>query len=56
VVLAIAGRQWDVDHLFTLSQVNLLRLDRTVQHLQMNLLFADIPHTQKPNRRKPHAA
>lgn len=47
VVLAIAGRRWDVDQLFTLSQLSLLRLDRTLRHLRMKLEFAEIPFTPK---------
>jgi uncharacterized protein (TIGR04141 family) len=43
VVLAIGGRAWDVDKLFTLSQLGLLRLYRSVRSLQMDLRFADIP-------------
>lgn len=43
VVLAIGGRTWDVDRLFTLSQLGLLRLYRSVRALQMDLRFADIP-------------
>ena len=51
VVLAAAGRAWNVDELFTLSQVALLRLDRAVRSLRATLKFADIPHTAKKRRR-----
>jgi uncharacterized protein (TIGR04141 family) len=47
VVLAAAGRSWNIDELFTLSQVSLLRLDRAVRGLQATLRFADIPFTPK---------
>jgi uncharacterized protein (TIGR04141 family) len=47
VVLAAAGRAWNVDELFTLSQVALLRLDRAVRALQATLRFADIPFQPK---------
>lgn len=47
VVLAAAGRAWNVDELFTLSQVALLRLDRAVRSLQATLKFADIPYKAK---------
>jgi uncharacterized protein (TIGR04141 family) len=50
VVLAIAGREWTVDQLFTLSQVSLLRLDRTLRRVQMKLEFADIPFKPKESR------
>ncbi|GAB3148036.1 TIGR04141 family sporadically distributed protein [Amycolatopsis stemonae] len=51
VVLAAAGRSWNVDELFTLSQVALLRLDRSVRALQATLRFADIPYEPKSRRR-----
>ena len=47
VVLAAAGRSWNVDELFTLSQVALLRLDRAVRSLRSTLRFADIPFVPK---------
>nr|WP_250645178.1 TIGR04141 family sporadically distributed protein [Amycolatopsis sp. BJA-103] len=47
VVLAGAGRVWDVDQLFTLSQLSLLRLNLTLRHLRCTLQFADIPFTAK---------
>ncbi|GDY33956.1 TIGR04141 family sporadically distributed protein [Gandjariella thermophila] len=47
VVLAIAGRRWDIDQLFALSQIDLLRLDSAVRHQQMTLQFADIPYVEK---------
>jgi hypothetical protein len=43
VILAIGGRTWDVDKLFSLSQLGLLRLYRSVWTLQMDPRFADIP-------------
>ena len=46
-VLAIAGRTWDVDKLFTLSQVSLLRLSQTLRNLGIELQFADIPYVAK---------
>lgn len=46
-VLAIAGRTWDVDKLFTLSQVSLLRLSQTLRGLGIELQFADIPYIAK---------
>ncbi|GAB3885331.1 TIGR04141 family sporadically distributed protein [Kibdelosporangium lantanae] len=53
VVLAAAGRSWRVDSLFTLSQIALLRLDRTLRSQRMTLAFADIPYVpkRKQNRR-----
>ncbi|WP_020657902.1 TIGR04141 family sporadically distributed protein [Amycolatopsis benzoatilytica] len=51
VVLAAAGRAWNVEELFTLSQVALLRLDRAVRSLRATLRFADIPHTAKRKAR-----
>ncbi|HKN52052.1 MAG TPA: TIGR04141 family sporadically distributed protein [Amycolatopsis sp.] len=51
VVLAAAGRSWNVDELFTLSQVSLLRLDRAVRALQATLRFADIPFVPKARQR-----
>ncbi|ATY16271.1 hypothetical protein CU254_10370 [Amycolatopsis sp. AA4] len=51
VVLAAAGRAWEVDELFTLSQVALLRLDRAVRSLRATLKVADIPYTAKKKRR-----
>ncbi|WP_329045882.1 TIGR04141 family sporadically distributed protein [Amycolatopsis sp. NBC_01488] len=47
VVLAAAGRSWNIDELFTLSQVSLLRLDRSVRALQATLRFADVPYVPK---------
>lgn len=43
VVLAIAGRAWDVDTLVTLSQVSLLRLSHELRNLGIELQFAGIP-------------
>ncbi len=53
VVLAGAGRPWNVANLFTLSQIALLRLDRTLRGQRMTLKFADIPFVpkRKPIRR-----
>ncbi|RZQ62326.1 TIGR04141 family sporadically distributed protein [Amycolatopsis suaedae] len=51
VVLAAAGRGWDADQLFTLSQISLLRLDRAVRGLGATLRFADIPFVPKQRRR-----
>ena len=47
VVLAIAGRRWDVDQLFTLSMVDLLRLNEDLHHHGVELRFADIPFVPK---------
>ncbi|MBB5957839.1 uncharacterized protein (TIGR04141 family) [Saccharothrix tamanrassetensis] len=47
VVLAVAGRQWDVEQLFTLSMVDLLRLNEDMHHHGITLQFADIPFTAK---------
>ncbi|MDX3659555.1 TIGR04141 family sporadically distributed protein [Streptomyces sp. ID05-26A] len=47
VVLAIAGRAWDVNTLFTLSQVSLLRLSHELRGLGIELQFADIPFIAK---------
>ncbi|XVS68140.1 TIGR04141 family sporadically distributed protein [Actinosynnema sp. CA-299493] len=47
VVLAIAGRKWNVKQLFTLSMVDLLRLNEDLHHLGVTLQFADIPFVQK---------
>jgi uncharacterized protein (TIGR04141 family) len=47
VVLAIAGREWDVNTLFTLSQVSLLRLNNELRNLGIELQFADIPFIAK---------
>lgn len=47
VVLAAAGRSWSVDTLFTLSQIALLRLDRSLHGRRMKLQFADIPYVPK---------
>ncbi|GGM93224.1 hypothetical protein GCM10011609_33380 [Lentzea pudingi] len=51
VVLAIAGRTWDVDTLFALSQVSLLRLSHELRGLGIELQFADIPFTAKTKRK-----
>lgn len=47
VVLAVAGRQWDVKQLFTLSMVDLLRLNEDLHHHGIELRFADIPFVPK---------
>ncbi|XVS66019.1 TIGR04141 family sporadically distributed protein [Actinosynnema sp. CA-299493] len=47
VVLAVAGRRWDVDQLFTLSMVDLLRLNEDLHHHGVELRFADIPFAAK---------
>ena len=47
VVLAAAGREWTVDQIFTLSQIGLLRLHRTLRRLQIRLAFANIPYVPK---------
>jgi hypothetical protein len=52
VILAIAGRAWDVDRLFTLSQIGLLRLDRVMRHLRTRLAFAEIPFTLKADAKR----
>ncbi|MFD4248320.1 TIGR04141 family sporadically distributed protein [Amycolatopsis thermoflava] len=46
-VLAIADRPWSVDHLFTMSQISLIRLDRVMRQLRMRLEFAEIPFVSK---------
>lgn len=51
VVLAIAGRQWHVDELFSLSQVSLLRLSQELRNLGVELQFADIPFVPKQKGR-----
>lgn len=50
VVLAAAGRPWNVDRLFSLSQLSLLRLDRRMRQLGLRLEFADIPYVAKQKR------
>ncbi|TCO53651.1 TIGR04141 family sporadically distributed protein [Actinocrispum wychmicini] len=52
VVLAAAGRAWRVDSLFTLSQIALLRLDRTLRGQRMTLKFADVPYVPKRKSRE----
>lgn len=52
VVLASAGRKWSVEQLFTLSQLSLLRLDRTLRHLRTQLAFADIPYMPKSQAKR----
>jgi uncharacterized protein (TIGR04141 family) len=52
VVLAGAGRPWSVDSLFTLSQIALLRLDRTLRNRRTILEFADIPFVPKRKGRR----
>ena len=47
MVLAIAGRPWQVDKLFSLSQVSLLRLAYNIRGARMNLQFAEIPFVPK---------
>ncbi|MFC6090354.1 TIGR04141 family sporadically distributed protein [Saccharothrix lopnurensis] len=47
VVLAAAGRRWTVDELFTLSQVELLRLNEDLHQHGVELRFADIPFVPK---------
>ncbi|EHR51644.1 hypothetical protein SacmaDRAFT_3423 [Saccharomonospora marina XMU15] len=47
IVLAVAGRTWDVDELFTLSQIGLLKLNSIMRTLRIRLEFADIPYTPK---------
>jgi uncharacterized protein (TIGR04141 family) len=56
VVLAIAGRRWDVKQLFTLSMVGLLRLNENLHRLGVTLQFADIPFVTKLKRRGKPAA
>lgn len=56
MVLAIAGRPWQVDKLFTLSQVSLLRLAYNIRGARMNLKFADIPFVPKKRSRVARAA
>ncbi|MEU4802612.1 TIGR04141 family sporadically distributed protein [Actinosynnema sp. NPDC023587] len=51
VVLAIAGRQWEVKQLFTLSMVDLLRLNEDLHHHGVELQFADIPFVAKKSGR-----
>lgn len=52
VVLAAAGRRWDVDQLFSLSQLSLLRLERLLRYLGLRLEFADIPFVPKSKPRR----
>lgn len=47
VVLAVAGRPWTVDKLFTLSQIGLLRLQAEARFLDTKLEFAEIPFVDK---------
>ncbi|HEV7976320.1 TIGR04141 family sporadically distributed protein, partial [Amycolatopsis sp.] len=56
IVLAIAGRGWNVDQLFTLSQIGLLRLERESRHLRTKLTFAEIPFTSKVEAKRLRAA
>lgn len=49
-VLAIAGRKWHVDELFTLSMVGLLKLRNELRLLGVDLQFADIPFAAKQKR------
>lgn len=56
VVLAIGGRQWRVDQLFTLSQVSLLRLSQELRNLGVDLQFADIPFVPKKKGKAAGAA
>ncbi len=56
VVLAIGGRTWDVDQLFTLSQVSLLRLNHELHNLGVELQFADIPYVPKKSKATGQAA
>ncbi|WP_328611039.1 TIGR04141 family sporadically distributed protein [Amycolatopsis sp. NBC_00345] len=52
IVLAIAGRAWDVDQLFTMSQIGLLRLERESRHLRTKLTFAEIPFMAKAEAKR----
>ena len=45
--LRVVGRTWNVDELFTLSQVSLLRLSQTLSTFGVELQFADIPFVAK---------
>jgi uncharacterized protein (TIGR04141 family) len=56
IVLAIAGRAWDVDKLFTMSQIGLLHLDREARYLRTNLQFAEIPFVRKKNAKRARKA
>lgn len=56
VVLAAAGRRWQVDELFTLSLIGLLRLNDDLRYLGFELQFADIPFTPKEKKRKGSAS
>jgi uncharacterized protein (TIGR04141 family) len=47
VVLAVAGRPWTVEKLFTLSQIGLLRLNAEARFLDTKLEFAEIPFVNK---------
>lgn len=47
VVLAVAGRPWTVEKLFTLSQIGLLRLNAEARFLDTKLEFAEIPFVDK---------
>ncbi|MBM7772632.1 uncharacterized protein (TIGR04141 family) [Actinokineospora baliensis] len=50
VVLAIGGRQWGVQTLFTLTQVGLIRLSQELSYLGMTLQFANIPFVAKSRK------
>ncbi|MEU0528985.1 TIGR04141 family sporadically distributed protein [Amycolatopsis tolypomycina] len=52
LVLAVAGRPWTVEKLFTLSQIGLLRLNAEARFLGTTLKFAEIPYTDKKTAKK----
>ncbi|GAA1301314.1 TIGR04141 family sporadically distributed protein [Saccharothrix xinjiangensis] len=55
VVPAAAGRRWAVKELFTLSQVELLRLNEDLHQHGVRLQFADIPFVPKAKAGRPAA-
>ncbi|MEV5720382.1 TIGR04141 family sporadically distributed protein [Amycolatopsis mediterranei] len=52
LVLAVAGRPWTVEKLFTLSQIGLLRLNAEARFLGTTLQFAEIPYVDKRTAKK----
>ncbi|MFE5564800.1 TIGR04141 family sporadically distributed protein [Amycolatopsis japonica] len=55
LVLAIAGRPWTVEKLFTLSQIGLLRLQGEARFLGTKLQFAEIPYVDKETAKRMRA-
>lgn len=56
VVLAAAGRRWQVTELFTLSLIGLLRLNDDLRYLGFDLQFADIPFSPKQKKSRGSAS